>query len=75
MRVSAEPGALVVEIADDGRGLDEASPPGVGLRSMRERTTELGGAFAVGPRSTGGTVVRAELPLRPSGAEPGAAHA
>jgi len=75
VRVSAEPGTLVVEIADDGRGLDEASPPGVGLRSMRERTTELGGAFAVGARSTGGTVVRAELPLRSSGAEPGAAHA
>jgi signal transduction histidine kinase len=50
-----------VEIRDDGRGLAESRTPGVGLRSMRERAEELGGECAMD--DTGGTVVRARLPL------------
>jgi signal transduction histidine kinase len=55
--------ALVVTIEDDGVGLTAHDPPGVGLRSMRERAAELGGSLEVGPARHGGTVVRAELPL------------
>jgi signal transduction histidine kinase len=35
----------------------------VGLTSMRERATELGGSFVVEPHPEGGTLVRARLPL------------
>ena len=36
---------------------------GVGLTSMRERATELGGSFELAAGPGGGTVVRVELPL------------
>ena len=54
---------LVVEIADDGRGLPDDAVPGVGSASMRERAAELGGSFEVTTTSGAGTVVRAHLPL------------
>jgi signal transduction histidine kinase len=50
-----------VEIRDDGAGLAASRTPGVGLRSMRERAAELGGDCTVA--SSGGTVIRARLPL------------
>lgn len=53
--------ALEVCVTDDGTAR-EPWPPGVGLRAMRERTTELGGSFSAGPTSTGG-VVLASLPI------------
>jgi signal transduction histidine kinase len=54
---------LVVAVRDDGAGIDPARPAGVGLRSMRERAAELGGACDVGTPDGGGTLVRARLPL------------
>jgi signal transduction histidine kinase len=54
---------LVVEVADDGRGIDDGARPGVGLTSMGERASELGGAFEVEARPGGGTLVRVQLPL------------
>jgi two-component system NarL family sensor kinase len=54
---------LVVEVRDDGGGLDPGRAPGVGLRSMRERAAELGGDCRVGSAPEGGTLVRARLPL------------
>ena len=36
--------------------------PGVGLTSMRERATELGGSFAIEDAAGGGTLVRVWLP-------------
>ncbi len=55
---------LQIEVADDGVGLPP--PPtiraGVGLTSMRERATELGGSCALEPRPGGGTRVLARLP-------------
>jgi signal transduction histidine kinase len=61
-------GALRLEVRDGGRGLpdSQAGEPrraGVGLTSMRERATELGGRLIVAALPEGGTVVRAELPL------------
>lgn len=55
---------LRVTVEDDGSGLDPQRPAGIGLESMRNRAEELGGALFVGPRSDGGTVVVASLPLR-----------
>jgi len=62
--------ALIIEIADDGRGVALNRISGVGLQSMRERAEELGGRFAIEPISTGGTLVRAELPLHREEAYP-----
>jgi PAS domain S-box-containing protein len=53
-----------VEVADDGRGFDPASIlTGIGLSSMRERASEIGGALAVESASGQGTRVKAEFPL------------
>jgi signal transduction histidine kinase len=59
-----EEAALVVEVTDDGVGIAAAPPAGVGLRSMRERAAELGGACVVSARPEGGTRVRASLPTQ-----------
>jgi len=61
-------GLLCVEISDDGRGMPEPQENssvgiGVGLTSMRERASELGGSLLVEPLREGGTRVRARLPL------------
>ncbi|MBC3193869.1 sensor histidine kinase [Pseudonocardia sp. C8] len=58
-----EPGTLVVEVADDGRGIAPDVAAGVGTLSVRERAAELGGTCAVLAADGGGTVVRARLPL------------
>jgi two-component system, NarL family, sensor kinase len=57
-------GALELEIRDDGRGLPERQRRGVGLSSMRERAAELGGWCTIEPAASGGTVVRAHLPVQ-----------
>ena len=67
-------GVLCLEVRDDGCGLPKVqagvtSPvqAGVGLHSMRERATELGGSLTVEALPEGGTVVRARLPLPEEG--------
>ena len=54
---------LRVEVTDDGVGLPARATAGVGLRSMRERATEVGGSWRIAGAG-GGTTVRASLPLR-----------
>ena len=64
-RVSLEwaPDALVVEVADDGRGgLADRASAGHGLVGMRERVALYGGSLDAGPRAGGGFAVRARLP-------------
>ena len=56
-------GALWVEIEDDGRGIPEGAPLGVGTLSMRERAEELGGRIEIAHREPRGTRVRATLPM------------
>jgi signal transduction histidine kinase len=64
VRLTEEPSGLTVEIADDGTGIPAAVTPGVGLTSMRERATEVGGALDVLVRPAGGTLIRARIPLQ-----------
>ncbi|MFN8504611.1 histidine kinase [Kouleothrix sp.] len=52
-----------VEIQDDGRGLPATRRSGVGLTSIRERTTELGGTLRIESTAGEGTHVRVWLPL------------
>jgi signal transduction histidine kinase len=57
---------LVLEIADDGRGIasgPSSVPGGNGLIGMRERVALFGGRISTGPRRGGGFLVSAQIPL------------
>ncbi len=56
-------GGLELEVRDDGHGIAPHHHPGVGLASMRERASELGGTCTVRCAPEGGTVVHAHLPI------------
>ena len=63
------PGALSVQVDDDGSGAHASSGPrpvgpGLGLIGMRERAAALGGRRSAGPRAGGGFQVYAEFPAR-----------
>jgi signal transduction histidine kinase len=55
--------ALELEVADTGGAAVNGAGGGHGLAGMRERVTVFGGELESGPRSEGGYVVRARLPL------------
>ena len=55
--------ALMLTVADNGVGMKDETIQGVGLRSMHERTEELGGTLRVGRHESGGTLVSVSLPL------------
>jgi signal transduction histidine kinase len=62
------PGAVEIEICDDGRTDGAAEPdaadkPGHGLIGMRERVAVFGGTFSAGRRSGGGFRLAATLPF------------
>ena len=57
---------LRLTVTDDGRGIPDRCPTGVGTHSMRERAAALGGWVAIGPTASGGTEVRAWLPAVPT---------
>lgn len=62
---------LEVSVGDDGVGLpvrEGSEAAGLGLRSMRERASELGGSCMIERSPEGGTCVRASLPI-PGGKE------
>ena len=67
--VSAEYGALVVEIADQGIGfdVDKVASTSMGLGGMRERALSLKGKLLVQSTPGEGTCVIAELPLAKRG--------
>ena len=66
MSVGGEKHELVAEISDDGQGFDaETARPGVGLASMRERVTALGGKLEIESEPGKGTRVAFRIPLRP----------
>ncbi|MEV7188171.1 histidine kinase [Kitasatospora sp. NPDC093102] len=58
------PRELDVTVVDLGAGVPTATPgTGYGLAGMRERVALLHGEFSAGPRSAGGFLVTARLPL------------
>jgi len=54
---------VTLEIVDDGLGIYAERSAGVGLSSMRERASELGGSCIVQSVPKGGTQVLVRLPL------------
>ncbi|HEV8597421.1 MAG TPA: histidine kinase [Candidatus Dormibacteraeota bacterium] len=64
------PGALEIDVLDDGRARPRKRPAGQtghGLAGMRERMALFHGELEAGPRPEGGFAVRARLPLEPAG--------
>lgn len=69
MRLRYLPGAVELEVADDGAGRRRRPPRrgtgGLGLVGMQERVGATGGTLHTGPRRDGGFLVRAQLPSIP----------
>ena len=65
LEVVCDPGSLTVEVSDDGVGFDAGGefPGHLGLRSMRERASRLGGTLTVESSAGGGTRIRAHIPV------------
>ena len=75
VRLSYEPAAVVVEVADNGRPIPAAVPApdasvprraGMGLLGLRERVALYGGELIAGPRPGGGWLVKARMPVEPA---------
>lgn len=65
LRIVIEGDDLLLEVEDDGCGMQGAPHPrGVGHRSMVERAEELGGSVMATNAVPHGTLLRATLPLR-----------
>jgi signal transduction histidine kinase len=56
-------GEIVVSVSDNGVGMPARPRAGVGMVSMKERASEVGGRLDVEPTPGGGTTVVATLPL------------
>jgi signal transduction histidine kinase len=56
-------GELSIDVTDDGSGIAATAQAGVGMTSMVERASELGGGCWIGEAATGGTMVRARIPV------------
>jgi signal transduction histidine kinase len=54
---------LVLSIVDDGDGFDTATASGMGLRSIRERVSELRGTFQLETATGAGVRIHIEFPL------------
>jgi two-component system sensor histidine kinase UhpB len=57
------PDAVLLRVADDGRGLDGGPKTGGGIRGMRERALMIGGRLVLGVGEEGGVEVDLTVPL------------
>jgi signal transduction histidine kinase len=68
--LTREPGQFVLEVNDDGVGIDSVDSESavqaghVGLAMVRRRVEDAGGRFAIETRPDGGTRSRVVVPLR-----------
>ena len=60
-------GRLVVEVIDNGRGLQQVRSAGMGQLGMRERVASLNGCFTIESEMGRGVSLRAEIPIEPAG--------
>ena len=54
---------LVLEVTDNGIGITQPRPEGIGLQTMHERAAEVGGRLLIESSAGSGTRLRAELPV------------
>lgn len=74
VRLVEQDNEILLEITDDGRGVDPKDlkkPKSFGLRGIRERLKSLGGTFAIGPGESCGTRILVRVPLQSSRAASG----
>ncbi|MEP6759463.1 MAG: GAF domain-containing sensor histidine kinase [Actinomycetota bacterium] len=65
VRLAANDGHLVFEVADDGRGFDtENTGYGTGLQGMADRLDAIGGSLAVRSALGDGTTVTGQIPTK-----------
>jgi two-component system, LuxR family, sensor kinase FixL len=64
IELSSREGSVRLAILDDGRGLPAETPAdvGLGMRTMRFRSSAIGGRLQVGKRAGGGNAVICEVP-------------
>ncbi len=70
--LSAENGALSLQVCDNGIGPTPRTGTGTGLTGMQERIAQEGGTVEVEPGPAGGTVLRVTIPrpsIPPAGAD------
>lgn len=70
VRLGTRSDALLLEIADDGKGIRTdtvGNAQSFGIIGMRERTAAHGGTLEIGRSPAGGTLVRATIPLERRG--------
>jgi signal transduction histidine kinase len=66
VRLRGEPTRVILEVADKGKGIPVEAiedSRSLGLLGMRERARALGGDVQIRRHATGGTIVRATIPL------------
>jgi signal transduction histidine kinase len=65
LRLEQDNGSVALEVRDDGSGFDPSGyfPGHVGLRSMRERATQIGGTLEIESAPGEGTRVLTRIPL------------
>jgi len=65
LTLATEPGAVTLVVADNGVGFDTSGefPGHLGLRSMEERATRIGGTYRIHSRAGEGTTVSISVPV------------
>ncbi|QSB13940.1 sensor histidine kinase [Natronosporangium hydrolyticum] len=61
---------VLLDVRDDGSGMDDPSRAGFGLNSMRQRVRGVGGTLAVESTPAAGTAICASVPAVPAAAAP-----
>jgi len=66
LRLRLSPDRFVLEIEDNGKGLlaPDQNKGRNGLRNMRKRMEDVGGAFDIAPRENGGTRITLQAPIK-----------
>lgn len=69
IRLQERDGTVMLEVLDDGIGIDDQAGPGTGLgrQIMKYRCSRIGGTCSIGRRIEGGTRVRCMVPHRTAG--------
>jgi signal transduction histidine kinase len=67
VRLQVSAGQFILDISDDGRGLagmdEQRAATRNGLRNMKKRMEDVGGAFEMGPAPEGGLRIRLQFPV------------